>query len=290
MRLSRRAAIGGAFALAAPALAQRLPRAVLLPPPPGPTVEELVEQGVPVRLWRPGAVTSGSRAILFSHGANADARRYDALAGGWALEGHVVAAVTHREPAQGGGPPDPNAARAAWRRRLSDMRAAAGLLAREAPGLPLLAAGHSYGALVAQALGGARVAWEGDAGPLPMPGLTRILAFSPPGPLPGFVTAEGWAAIALPMFVATGTADVVPPVAMTWQAHKASFEASTVSPRWLWVGEGVDHYFGNRIGRPERARDDEQARLFEAALLASLAFAQGDPPPEQPPGATLTVR
>ncbi len=290
MTISRRAAVFGLAALAAPAMARRLPRAPLLSPPPGPTVVEIEEAGVPIRLWRPGEPSRNARAILFSHGANATAQRYDALTGGWASEGHVVAAVSHREPAQGGGAPDEAAVRAGWARRLADMRAAASLLARVAPGVPLVAAGHSYGALVAQVLGGARTQWPGDGGPLPLPGVSRILAFSPPGPLPGFIAAEGWAAIAVPMFVATGTADIVPPVAPTWQAHLASFEAATVSPRWLWVGEGVDHYFGNRIGRPERARDEEQARLFEAALLASIAFAEGRPAPEPPPGATLTVR
>jgi predicted dienelactone hydrolase len=154
------------------------------------------------------------------------------------------------------------------------------------PGVALVAAGHSYGALVAQALGGARVQWGGAADPR----VSGILAFSPPGPLPGFIDTEGWAAIRVPMFVATGTADVVPPVAPTWEAHRASFDASPVSPRWLWVGDGVDHYFGNRIGRPERPADANQARLFDAAVAASLAFAEGAPPPPQPDGVTLTLR
>jgi predicted alpha/beta-hydrolase family hydrolase len=274
---------------AAPALGQRLPRATLRPPPPGPTVADRSIEGVSIRIWQPGEVGSATRAILFSHGAFSDARAYDPLAGGWALEGHLVAAVSHGEPAPGS-PPDLEAARAGWRSRLADMRVVAAELARLAPGRPLIAAGHSYGALVAQALGGARVAWEGDGGAFPMPGVTRILAFSPPGPVPGLIAAEGWAETRLPMFVATGTADIVPPVSPTWEAHKASFEASNVSPRWLWVGDGVDHYFGNRIGRPERLRDEDQARLFEAALSTSLAFLEEREPPEQPPGATLTIR
>lgn len=289
MSLSRRAALLGALALAAPSPAQRLPRAPIRPPPPGPSVSEIVRDGVSLRIWQPGEPIAAARAILFSHGAFSEARRYDALLGSWASEGHWVAAPNHSEPAPDA-PPDMAAARAGWRDRLADMRVAARELAGLAPGRPLVAAGHSYGALVAQALGGARVEWEGDGGPLPMPGVARILAFSPPGPLPGFITAAGWAETRLPMFVQTGTADIIPPVAPTWEAHKASFEAATVSPRWLWVGDGVDHYFGNRIGRPERPRDEEQARLFETALTTSLAFLEERDPPDQPPGATLTVR
>lgn len=290
MRLSRRAALLGLAGLAGPARARPLPPAGLPPLPPEPRVTNLEAEGVPIRLWRPAAPGALTRAILFSHGANAEARKYDELTAAWAAEGHVVAAVTHREPAQGGAPPDPAAAQAGWRRRLADMRLAARLLAREAPGRELIAAGHSYGALVAQALGGAGVLWASDGGPLPMPGVVRVLAFSPPGPLPGFIDAAGWARLAVPLFVQTGTADVVPPVAPTWEAHAASFEAATVSPRWLWVGKGVDHYFGNMIGRPERARDEAQAALFQAAVAASLAFLEGRAPPEQPGDVTLTVR
>ncbi len=289
MRLSRRAALAGLAGLAAPALARRLPPAGLPPLPPELSVEAREVDGVPVRLWRPGAPSPAARAILFSHGANADAGKYDALTGAWAAEGHVVAAVTHREPAQGGGPVDPEAAQAGWRQRLADMRAAARLLGSVAPGLALVAAGHSYGALVAQALGGAAVRWADDGGPLPLPGVSRVVAFSPPGPLPGFIDAAGWAKLAVPLFVQTGTADIVPPIAPAWEAHAASFAAATVSPRWLWVGRGVDHYFGNMIGRPERARDEAQAALFEAAVAASLAFIEGRAPPEQPGDVTLTT-
>ncbi|MFN7177572.1 MAG: hypothetical protein ACK4MX_11880, partial [Thermaurantiacus sp.] len=190
MSLSRRAALAGVLSLAAaPVAGQRLPRATLRPPPPGPSVADLTIDGVSIRLWQPGALSETGRAILFSHGAFSSGRNYDSLAGGWASEGHLVAAVTHSEPPQDGGAMDYAAAQAGWRARLADMRVAARELSRRAPGRPLIAAGHSYGALVAQALGGARVEWDGDGGPLPLPGVTRILAFSPPGPLAGFITA-----------------------------------------------------------------------------------------------------
>ncbi|WP_448585317.1 serine aminopeptidase domain-containing protein [Thermaurantiacus sp.] len=290
MRLSRRALLIGLAGLAAPAAAQRLPPAGLPPLPPEIRVQDLEVEGVAIRLWQPAALSPESRAILFSHGANAEARKYDELTAAWAAEGHVVAAVTHREPAQGAGAIDYAAARAGWRARLADMRVAARHLQSVVPGRELVAAGHSYGALVAQALGGAGVLWDGDGGPLPMPGVVCVLAFSPPGPLPSFIDAAGWSKLAVPLFVQTGTADVVPPVAPTWEAHAASFEAARVSPRWLWVGKDVDHYFGNRIGRPERRSDEAQARLFAAAVAASVAFIEGRAPPPQPAGVTLLVR
>ncbi|WP_448584944.1 serine aminopeptidase domain-containing protein [Thermaurantiacus sp.] len=290
MTLPRRALLFGLSGLAAPAFALRLPPGRPVPRPPDLAVESHEVDGVAIRLWRPAATGPASHALVFSHGANSEARKYDELTAAWAAEGHVVAAVTHREPVQRGGQPDMAAARAGWQARLADMRAAARLLGSVAPGLGLVAAGHSYGALVAQALGGAEVLWPGDGGPLPMPGVARVVAFSPPGPLPGFIDAAGWAKLAVPLFVQTGTADVVPPVAPTWEAHAASFEAARVSPRWLWVGKDVDHYFGNMIGRPERHRDEAQAALFQAAVAASLAFLEGRPPPEQPGDVTLIVR
>lgn len=230
-----------------------------------------------------------SRLIVFSHGANANAAKYDALTQAWAAEGHAVAAVLHADSPDhpGGGKigrPE------AWAERLAGMRVAIAELQRRYPGVAVVAAGHSYGALVAQALGGAELALKSDGGAIPDTRVTRVVAFSPPGPLPGFIERAGWAKMAVPMFVATGTADVLPMIAPTWEAHKASFEASTISPRWLWVGEGVDHYFGNRIGRPEYAASAEQARLFEAALGASVAFVEGAAAPVQPAGAVLTVR
>jgi hypothetical protein len=70
------------------------------------------------------------------------------------------------------------------------------------------------------------------------------------------------------MLVQTGTADVIPPIAPTWEAHRISFDTSP-APAVLFVGEEVDHYFGNIIGRPER---EERPRFvqFEAAIATAL--------------------
>ncbi len=286
--MTRRSALAAAaWIAAAPALA--LPAARPLPPPGGPVLVETVVSGVPLRLWLPDGMGQSSRLIAFSHGALANAEKYDALTRMWASAGHAVAAVLHADSPEhpGGGKIGRTEA---WAERLAGMRIAIAELQRRFPGVPVVAAGHSYGGLVAQALGGAEAVITGDGGPVPDPRVTAIIAFSPPGPLPGFIDRPGWAKIAVPMFVATGTADQFPVIAPSWEAHKASFEASATSPRWLWVGEGVDHYFGNRIGRPEYAPSADQARLFEAAAGASAAFIEGGPPPPQPAGATLLVR
>lgn len=286
MRIARRFVLAGLL-LSSAALA--LPPARPLPPPSGPTVEDVVVGATHIRLWLPDGVGAASRLIVFSHGANANARKYDVLTSAWAAEGHPVAALLHADspdhPAGGTiGRPE------GWADRVGGMKVAIGELQRRFPGLPVVAAGHSYGALVAQALGGARLDWAEAAGPGPDPRVARVVAFSPPGPIAGFVSANGWSEVRVPMLVLTGTADVLPIVAPTWDAHTASFEASSVSPRWLWVGDGVDHYFGNRIGRPEYAPSAEQARLFEAALGTSVAFIEERAVPAQPQGARLAEK
>jgi hypothetical protein len=99
-----------------------------------------------------------------------------------------------------------------------------------------------------------------------------VIAFSPPGPIPGYVDAAGWSAIQVPMFVQTGTADVLPMIAPTWEKHMVSYEASR-TPGVLVVGEGVDHYFGNVIGRPERPTPSaDVTRAFAATVDLSADF------------------
>jgi hypothetical protein len=253
--------------------------------PPGASARSAVfsaadGRAVHARLWWPATPPRDRRArglILFSHGANSQPAKYDRLAGAWAAAGWVVVGPVHMDspdhPDRPTVSPDQGLAL-----RLADLRTPLAWLGglERAVGLAIpadrvVAAGHSYGALVAQALAGAVVQRPGDGGALPDPRVRAVVAFSPPGPLPGYVEPAGWARVALPQFVQTGTADIVPPIAARWEDHRASFDAATVSPRWLWVGEGVDHYFGNLIGRPEREAADQSA-AFACAVTASLAF------------------
>lgn len=210
-------------------------------------------RAVPVRLvWRPGR--RDAPLVAFSHGANSEPARYDRLTAALAARGYVVVAPLHADSPwhPGGGKIDPATS---WARRVADMRLAlasdGAIEATTGTGVragSAAAAGHSYGALVAQALGGARVQ---------RPGVARdqrvraVLAWSPPGEIAGFVDRAGWSEIATPMLVVTGDADILPPIAPRWEAHLASWEASP-KPKLLLAGRGVDHYFGNLIGRPER--------------------------------------
>jgi dienelactone hydrolase len=241
---------------------------------------QLIVDGRSVRValsYRPeGARRPGFVAL--SHGANGTLAGLGGLMAGL-HRGRVVAAPQHPDSED-----DPGRAtvdRATLpARRAAELTAVIGAIAEIEAALSLTAAvdridrgriaaaGHSFGALIAQALGGARD--HRDAR------VSSIVAFSPPGPVPGLCDAEGWSHIAVPQLVVTGTADTLPVIAPTWEAHAASFEAARVPGSALWVGTNVDHYFGNRIQRLSRESPDESAAFAEALRLAD-AFLDGAP-------------
>lgn len=249
---------------------------------------------VPVRITWPRAAAIRLPLLVLSHGANGT------LAGLILLQrsltrGRVVIAPRHPDSEE-----NPQLAQVnrgqVFGQRIADMK----LVLDQLAGLERLcrvrvdscriaAGGHSFGALIAQALGGAKVGapaqnWR-DAR------ITRVVAFSPPGPIPGYADAAGWSAMAVPQFVQTGTADVVPMMAPQWQAHMASFDAASVRGSALWVGHAVDHYFGNRVQRLSRAAPDQGAAFRRAVDLAD-AFLRGAPLVAPPDAVTerLTVK
>lgn len=213
--------------------------------------------------------------LLFSQGANSAPAKYDRLTSGWAARGFVVAAPLHADSPDHAGGGKIDQARS-WSYRIEDMRLpidqAVALETKTGCRIDVArvaATGHSYGALIAQALGGARLQGRPEARD---PRVRAIVAFSPPGPVPGYIGAESWSSVAVPMFVQTGTADVLPMIAPRWESHLVSYEASR-APGVLLVGARVDHYFGNIIGRPERAPPSEDVgRAFQAALATSTDF------------------
>lgn len=234
-------------------------------------------RAVPVRVTWPRAARGRLPLLVLSHGANGTLDGLALFQRGL-TRGRIVAAPRHPDSEA-----NPDLAKvdrnAVLAQRMADMV----LVLDSVPALERLsgtridtkniaAGGHSYGALIAQALGGAEVMgriWR-DAR------VRRVVAFSPPGPFPPLITASGWAKIAVPQFVETGTADVVPPLAPQWQAHMVSFDAANVPGSVLWVGNGVDHYFGNRIQRLTRVAPHQGAQ-FAAAIGLADAFLRGTP-------------
>ena len=234
-------------------------------------------RSVPIRITWPRDARGRLPLLVLSHGANGTLDGL-VLFQRSLTRGRIVVAPQHPDSEA-----NPDLAKVdrmkVFPQRVADMRLVLDSVAtverlsgKHIDARRIAAGGHSYGALVAQALGGAQVSgqdWR-DAR------VTRVVAFSPPGPLPTMITTDGWARMRVPQFVQTGTADVVPPIAPKWEAHMASFDAAGVPGSALWVGQGVDHYFGNRIQRLKRAAPD-QGKAFETALGLADAFLRSAP-------------
>lgn len=241
--LSRRAFVVGSSALAAslaagPAFAAGSTGLVTLVAPEG--------RSVSVTEWRPAGRRVGT--ILFSHGAASSPAHYDRIIAPWVKAGWRVLAPLHVDSLE-----HPDTKRypglASWKARIEDMRVLIAHIGSE----PFVGAGHSYGGLTATMLGGAQpVMPEGLAGPL-MPRLAKaVVAFSPPPTIPVLVTQEGYAKLAVPAIVQTGTRDIMPGMtAQTsdgWKVHLAAFEAPPPGgDRYGLVLEGANHYFGGAI-------------------------------------------
>jgi len=274
-QLNRRAVLGGAAAAAA-ALALPLRAA----PQPGPNWFELKApdgRAIPVYEYRPLGRAKGT--ILFSHGAGSSPAYYPDFFGEWIAAGYHVLAPLHVDSREHPHTKD-YPGLASWRARVEDMRA---LIANIGPA-PFVAAGHSYGGLVALTLGGAEpVPPAGMSLPL-YPRLARaVMAFSPPAPIPVLVTEQGYGALKVPALVQTGTKDLVPGITAPdpegWRGHLVPFTAGPANGnRYGLVLPGVNHYFGGAICDYSQPGPPQREGLIVAARLSAVflaAYAEG---------------
>ncbi|WP_432199902.1 alpha/beta hydrolase family protein [Erythrobacter sp. W53] len=237
---------------------------------------------VPLTVFHPDA-PGEYPLIVFSHGAFAAPDRYGNMLGPLAAAGHIVIAPMHVDSEEFDSSQPPSAAQT-WQTRNADMALSLGvprslIEALQSKGLNIdqsqvIAMGHSYGALMAQLAGGARAIEDDGSKPdRREASVDAVIAWSPPGIIPGRMAPESWRALAVPSLTITGTADVLPGFIDNWEDHKASYDHAPGGSATLWVGEGVDHYFGGLFGR-EKPADPASQRLFQQALQRALAFAQ----------------
>jgi hypothetical protein len=215
--------------------------------------------------------------VLFSHGANSSNADYDALWRPWASRGYLVIGPNHIDT----GPPasQPKIGRGElWRARVADIAlplrqptpfddAARGMGAR-LDWRGVCAAGHSFGAVVAQSLAGARILDPGDQTPFDgrLPEVAACMTFSPPGPLRGFIPADAWAGVTAPSLLQTGDADELKGFVDDWRLRLTGFAGAP--DRWTIVGRGVDHYFGGLICRRTPEAGALRPALDETATLS----------------------
>ncbi len=229
-------------------------------------------RAVEISDWRPSGAPRG--LILFSHGAGSAPHFYEAVIGAWVARGWRVLAPLHVDSVE-----HPDTARfpglASWKARLEDMRALSAHVGQR----PWVAAGHSYGGLVALTLGGAAaIPPQGLAGRLDDPNVRAVVALSPPAPTPVLITAERYGALRVPALIQTGTLDVpqmpkgmAPLPADSWHGHLAPFEAAKPgNDRYALILDGVDHYFGGAICRYDLPGPRQLERLADACRISGL--------------------
>jgi predicted dienelactone hydrolase len=257
--LLRRAVLLAALGLAA---------CVTAPAPPPLVLEEAVVQVEPgrqatVKVWRPANVRG---VVLFSHGGNAQPDAYGALASAWADAGFLVAAPVHVDSLA-----HPDHAKyslqSAFPKRIADLRALSAWAARQAPGRPVAAAGHSYGSVIAAMAGGALA----DRGGVRDPSVRAVVMLSSPGAAPGLITPAAYATLQTPLLVMTGDADVVQGFVSDWRAHLIPFETSPGGEKYAVIRKGGDHEFGLRTPASPAARD-----AIETSTLFLEAYGLGD--------------
>jgi predicted alpha/beta-hydrolase family hydrolase len=220
---------------------------------------------VEVHRWAPGDGPQRGR-ILFSHGALSAPWKYLSLIEAWANAGYEVLAPLHVDSTD-----HPDRASfpglASWPARIEDVRAVADHI-----GGPYIAAGHSYGGLIALCLGGASPAVPDTVKkPLRDPRVLAVVAFSPPGGGSGLVNAGDYAGLAVPALIQTGDRDVPPGGNADWRSHLLPYdEAAPGGHRYALVLAGVDHYFGGGICRPELPGPKQEAALATATSLSIL--------------------
>lgn len=233
--------------------------------------------------------------IVFSHGAYSSGDDYDPILDAWAARGYAVLSVTHRDSVRLGVKRGTNEPRYfAW--RLDDMEALLARLPEAFRSVPegerllrridttkIAAAGHSFGGLVAQTIGGATYfdAATGATRTRSDPRVRAVLILSGAGPFPPTLRNEDFATLRVPTFVSVGTEDLAQAPGLTGeQWRKLPFDLAAPGQKYRLTLRGADHYFGGSIGRddlPRAQQADEYLRLYAAWSGKFLdAFLRGD--------------
>ncbi|MAI06306.1 MAG: hypothetical protein CBC47_04125 [Alphaproteobacteria bacterium TMED87] len=226
--------------------------------------------------------TSPSPLIIFSHGSRCHVDGSNDLTNFWSSHGYTVIQPLHLDGYLESRKKSHSREEISFH-RLRDMSLVLDkiklLLSNEKEILniidssKIIAAGHSYGALVAQVMGGAKIFSQGDSRKK-ISSLDKrfrtIIAISPPGYMKNFVDSDSAKSISIPMLVTTGTNDIIPPFMPTWNIHTVSFHDAPKGEKFLAVINGADHWFGGLLCR--ETDNQEQNKEMETLKAITLAF------------------
>ncbi len=205
--------------------------------------------------------------ILFSHGAYSSKDLYGPIVDAWAARGYIVIAPTHRDSVSLGVRRGTNEPRYfAWRMedmelllaRLDAVIAMAPGLADRAEPTSIVAAGHSFGGLVAQTLGGATYFDPSTGATVSRqdPRVRAVIIFSGAGPFPPILRPSDFATLTPPMLVTVGTNDLQQAPGLTGHEwRKLPYELAPAGSKFRLTLDGADHYLGGTVGRDDLPRD-----------------------------------
>lgn len=215
-------------------------------PEPAPKKIELSFEGRAVEVWFWKPKTKPLATIIFSHGFASSPNEYDPLISAWLAEGYQVYAALHVDSNI-----HPETSKyegmETWFKRLEDAK----LLADTFTDGDYIAAGHSYGALLSLVKGGVNATQPENATESARDeNVKLVLAFSPPGAIPGFIEHSGFSGLQTPALIQTGTKDAH--LGAEWESHLDAFHGALPNgERYALVLDGVDHYFGGAICRSD---------------------------------------
>lgn len=223
------------------------------------------ERATTLAVWEPAQVRG---VVLFSTGHGSWPERYDGLLQAWREAGFAVVAPLHVDSMKYPGR-EKFSPQQGFMERLSDMKATSAYAAARWLGVPVAAAGHSYGTLISLALGGAMA----DMAPLRDPSVTAVVGYSSPGRIPGLVTPATYTTVAVPVLLVTGDKDLVPGFVSDAKDHLYPVETAPAGDKFALVLAGGEH---NLVGGESeatylRARDVGTAFLRAEVLKDDAA-------------------
>lgn len=241
------------------------------------------QRELPVRVYLPKA-TGLAPVVLFSHGLGGSSRGYSYLGKHWAGRGYVVVVVQHPGSEaslwQGNANPAASLKKAANKEnfllRVQDIPTVIDQLAlwnREA-GHPLSnrldldkigVAGHSFGALTAQALGGETFGWGGAK--FTDPRIQAALCLSPGSPRFG-KPAKAFGTVKIPWMLVTGTNDVAALGGQNLSNRLAVFPALPVGGKYELVLNGANHMAFTDSPAPRSTSNPNHHKAIEALSTA----------------------
>jgi dienelactone hydrolase len=222
--------------------------------------------------------------VLFSHGAYSSKDLYDPIVDAWAARGYIVISPTHRDSVALGvrrGTSEPRYF--TW--RLDDMALilahldtvlaqAAGLAERADP-QTIVAAGHSFGGLVAQTLGGATYGDAASGATLSRadPRVRAVIIFSGAGVFAPVLRAADFSTLRVPTLVTVGTNDLQQVPGLSGQDwRKQPFDLAPAGSKYRLTLDGADHYLGGMVGRDDLPRDPRGPAWLAAFIATSATF------------------